>query len=232
MKGCAFLGNCCENEMGTESRTKDPWDCQNSRVSCARCYHHAAMKLSTRRYVPAILAGNLLIFASLIPAQQSESVVLTRLYTGPDGQTHAERTEVRFVPRVDGIGLSPLVKANGFFYLKLPAGHVQEWHPAPRRQYVIALSGRNEIELVNGEKIPNGTGRRDISRRPYRKRPPVSLRRAEGLYRGRSPVGGVKKWSATRRPWAYLKTYPLRDMPHSKAASPRLRGLVSFCYPC
>ena len=107
-----------------------------------------------RRYVPAILAGSLLIFASLIPAQQSASVVLTRLYTGSDGQTHAERTEVRFVPRADGIGLSPLVKATGFFYLKLPAGHVQEWHPAPRRQYVIALSGRNEIELADGEKIP------------------------------------------------------------------------------
>ena len=114
------------------------------------------MKLSARRYVPAILAGSL--FASLIPAQQSESVVSTRLYTGSDGQTHGERTEVRFVPRADGIGLSSLVKATGFFYLKLPAGHVQEWRPAPRRQYVIALSGRNEIELADGEKIPMEPG--------------------------------------------------------------------------
>jgi hypothetical protein len=109
------------------------------------------MKLSARRYVPAILDGSL--FAALIPAQQSESVVWTRLYTGSDGQTHAERTEVRFVPRADGIGLSPLVKATGFFYLKLPAGHLQEWRPAPRRQNVIALSGRNEIELADGEKF-------------------------------------------------------------------------------
>ena len=59
-----------------------------------------------------------------------------------------------FVTRADGIGQSPLVKASGFFYLKLPAGHVQEWHPAPRRQYVIGVSGRGEIELADGKKIP------------------------------------------------------------------------------
>jgi quercetin dioxygenase-like cupin family protein len=46
------------------------------------------------------------------------------------------------------------VKATGFFYLKLPAGQVQDWHTAPRRQYVVALSGRHEFELEDGEKIP------------------------------------------------------------------------------
>jgi len=111
------------------------------------------MKLITLSVRSGFLAGSLLLFSSPIRAQPGESVVLTRLYTGSDGQTHAERTEVRFVHRADGIGLSPLVKATGFFYLKLPAGHVQEWHPAPRRQYVIALSGRSEIELAGGEKI-------------------------------------------------------------------------------
>jgi hypothetical protein len=51
------------------------------------------------------------------------------------------------------------VKATGFFYLKLPAGYVQEWHPAPRRQYVIAVSGRAEIELADGKKIALEPGR-------------------------------------------------------------------------
>src|ERR1039457_1966960 len=63
-----------------------------------------------------------------------------------------------FVPRADGIGQSRLVKASGFFYLKLPAGHVQEWQPAPRRQYVIGVSGRGEIELADGKKIPMEPG--------------------------------------------------------------------------
>jgi hypothetical protein len=36
---------------------------------------------------------------------------------------------------------------------------VQEWHPAPRRQYVIAVSGRAEIELADGKKIALEPGR-------------------------------------------------------------------------
>jgi quercetin dioxygenase-like cupin family protein len=100
-----------------------------------------------------------LIFVPLIPAQRNESAVMTRLYTGSDGQTHAEETETRFVTRADGIGRSPLVKATGFFYLKLPAGYVQEWHSAPRRQYVIAVAGRSEFELADGKKILLEPGR-------------------------------------------------------------------------
>ncbi len=100
-----------------------------------------------------------MIFAPLIPAQPNASAVMTRLYTGSDGQTHAEETEARFATRPDGIGQTPLVKATGFFYLKLPAGYVQEWHPAPRRQYVITVSGRFEIELADGKKIPLEPGR-------------------------------------------------------------------------
>jgi hypothetical protein len=30
---------------------------------------------------------------------------------------------------------------------------VSDWHTAPRRQYVITLSGRGEIELAGGKKI-------------------------------------------------------------------------------
>ena len=106
-------------------------------------------KLAT--LIAAILAIGLL--ASLLPAQQGQSV-MAHLYTGSDGQTHADRTKVRFVPRADDIGQSPTTKATGFFYLKLPAGYVQDWHPAPRRQYAIALSGLGEIELVDGGKSP------------------------------------------------------------------------------
>ena len=39
-----------------------------------------------------------------------------------------------------------------------PAGRVSDWHTAPRRQYVITLSGQGELEVSGGKKIPVGPG--------------------------------------------------------------------------
>src|SRR5256886_9663951 len=33
-----------------------------------------------------------------------------------------------------------------------------DWHTAPRRQYVITLSGQGELEVAGGKKIPVGPG--------------------------------------------------------------------------
>ncbi len=35
---------------------------------------------------------------------------------------------------------------------------MNDWHPAPRRQYVITLSGQGEIELEDGKKVRLGPG--------------------------------------------------------------------------
>ena len=37
-------------------------------------------------------------------------------------------------------------------------GRVSDWHTAPRRQYVITLSGHGELEVAGGKKIPVGPG--------------------------------------------------------------------------
>jgi quercetin dioxygenase-like cupin family protein len=42
------------------------------------------------------------------------------------------------------------------------AGTVQDWHTAPRRQYVITLSGRGEVEVAGGKKIALGPGHIDL----------------------------------------------------------------------
>ena len=39
-----------------------------------------------------------------------------------------------------------------------PPGHFIDWHPAPRRQYVILLSGQLEIGLGDGTKRVFGAG--------------------------------------------------------------------------
>jgi hypothetical protein len=88
----------------------------------------------------------------VIVAQTRKPVVVTRLYTGPDGQTHAEDVKVKLTGN-RGNEVSEMVKVTGAEIHRAPAGRVNDWHTAPRRQYVITLSGRGEIEVAGGKKI-------------------------------------------------------------------------------
>ena len=87
-----------------------------------------------------------------VAAQTRKAVIVTRLYTGPDGQTHAEDIELPLTgDRLNEV--SEMLKVTGAEIHRTPPGRVNDWHPAPRRQYVITLSGRGEIELAGGKKI-------------------------------------------------------------------------------
>ncbi len=76
-------------------------------------------------------------------------VMITRLFTGPDGLTHAEDIEAKF----DAKDIYRMVQINGGELHRYSPGYVNDWHPAPRRQYVITLSGRGEVELAGGKKL-------------------------------------------------------------------------------
>ena len=95
----------------------------------------------------------------VVSAQTRKRVFVTRLYTGPDNQTHAEEVEATF-STAGGIGVdvAQLLKNAGAELHRIPAGTVQDWHTAPRRQYVITLSGHSEIEVAGGKKISTGPG--------------------------------------------------------------------------
>lgn len=43
-----------------------------------------------------------------------------------------------------------LQAAVGIVFRRAPTGHILDWHPAPRRQYVMTLSGQGEIEIGDG----------------------------------------------------------------------------------
>jgi quercetin dioxygenase-like cupin family protein len=95
-------------------------------------------------------------------AQKRKAVMMTRLYTGADGQTHAEEIEAKFTT---GTGTNEAFKLMGITGAELhraAAGTVQDWHTAPRRQYVITLSGRGEVEVAGGKKISLGPGHIDL----------------------------------------------------------------------
>ena len=78
---------------------------------------------------------------------------ISRLYTGDDGQSHIEELDLAACPDLT----SPHV-AKTIVFRSTAAGHFSDWHVGPRRQYVITLSGRGEIEVAAGKKIAMGPG--------------------------------------------------------------------------
>lgn len=74
---------------------------------------------------------------------------ITRVYTGADGQSHFDEVEVE---------VEKLQPGDGIVFREATPGHVNLWHRAPRRQYVINLSGESEIEIGDGTKRRFGPG--------------------------------------------------------------------------
>ena len=76
-----------------------------------------------------------------------------RLYTGEDGQSHIEAIRLAEVP-----AWTQGVDTTQISFQEQPAGNYLDWHPAPRRQFVIILSGQLEIGLGDGTKHVFGPG--------------------------------------------------------------------------
>jgi hypothetical protein len=94
--------------------------------------------------------------------QKRKAVMMTRLYTGPDGLTHAEEIEAKFTAGNATNPFSKLMGITGAELHRAAPGTVQDWHNAPRRQYVITLSGQGEVEVAGGKKIHLGPGHIDL----------------------------------------------------------------------
>ena len=104
-----------------------------------------------------IIGGMCGSLPDVVPAQRAP-VVATRIYTGPDGQSHAEEINLKLAPGGGSAELSEMLKATGAQFRRQAPNYFEDWHTAPRRQYVITLSGRGEIEVSGGKKVPLGPG--------------------------------------------------------------------------
>ena len=74
---------------------------------------------------------------------------IIRIYTGPDNESHFEEKEVDLKFNGD-MEVSATEPAEGILFRRAAANHLHSFHPAPRRQYVITLSGQVEIETGDG----------------------------------------------------------------------------------
>lgn len=79
--------------------------------------------------------------------------MIVRIYAGDDGESHFEDlTADQFAGIANDVGPGDITVGQR------PAGWWQDYHTAPRHQYVVFMSGGAEIEVASGEKRQFGPG--------------------------------------------------------------------------
>jgi quercetin dioxygenase-like cupin family protein len=99
--------------------------------------------------------------SGVVLAQTHKPLMITRLYTGPDNQSHAEEIELKFTAG-SPTEVAKMMQVTGAELHRTAGGSVADWHRGPRRQYVITLSGHGEVEVAGGKKISMGPGHIDL----------------------------------------------------------------------
>jgi hypothetical protein len=131
------------------------------------------MRFKTKKLVLAVLVGCFIAIGrgnadhDVAVAQARKTVVITRIFTGPDGLAHAEDIELDLNAR----GATDMLKATGAEFSVRPptAGasprntaatdpNAPGWHTGPARQFVITLSGSSEVEVSGGVHVAAGPG--------------------------------------------------------------------------
>lgn len=76
---------------------------------------------------------------------------ITRLYTGTDNKSHFEDIELKFSGDQKILTTPSRAATMAVFRCVLP-GTVLDMHPAPRRQFLVTISGSWEIQTGHGVK--------------------------------------------------------------------------------
>jgi quercetin dioxygenase-like cupin family protein len=72
-------------------------------------------------------------------------MVIGRLYTGADGKSHFEEWDQVTMPILDEDA-----PAKATMFRVSTTDRADDWHNAPRRQYIVTLSGTVEVGLRDG----------------------------------------------------------------------------------
>ncbi len=80
------------------------------------------------------------------------------LYTDAQGQSHFRDIEVEWIAERRGSKLSERLPATGIIFRQTAAEHSVDWHPAPRRQYIVNLDAGVKITASDGEARFIGAG--------------------------------------------------------------------------
>jgi quercetin dioxygenase-like cupin family protein len=80
------------------------------------------------------------------------------LFVDAQGETHFRDIEVAWVEERNFSKLSQRLPATGVIFRETSGDYDLDWHPAPRRQYIVNLDGGVQITASDGESRIIGAG--------------------------------------------------------------------------
>jgi len=80
----------------------------------------------------------------------------TRIFSDKEGETHFKDVEielepVEFAPPAPPVNLSSFTLATQYAFCVFPSGWYGDWHPTPKKQTFLFLSGEMEVRVSDGE---------------------------------------------------------------------------------
>ena len=80
------------------------------------------------------------------------------LYVDAKGESHFRDLEIEFVESTAAGKMSKRMPATGVIFREVAPTYDLDWHPAPRRQYIINLDAGVQITASDGEARIIGAG--------------------------------------------------------------------------
>jgi hypothetical protein len=81
-----------------------------------------------------------------------------RLFADERGETHFQDVEIQLTESTSAGRMSARLPATGIIFREVPPDYDLDWHPAPRRQYIINLDAGVQITASDGEIRRIGAG--------------------------------------------------------------------------
>jgi hypothetical protein len=77
---------------------------------------------------------------------------ITRIGVTPEGGSRFEAMDVELTDAGEIGRLSEPFMASSVIFRENDRSYDYDWHPAPRRQFIVLLDGEIEVEVTSGEK--------------------------------------------------------------------------------
>ncbi|HET7342582.1 MAG TPA: hypothetical protein VFL90_14055 [Methylomirabilota bacterium] len=81
-----------------------------------------------------------------------------RLYADKNGESHFETVEIPLTEASRAGRLSARMPATGIIFREVAPDYDLDWHPAPRKQYIVNLDAGVQITASDGETRKIGAG--------------------------------------------------------------------------